>query len=138
MISTPVKIFIFYMLAWKAFPALQTGDPVAALLGISVTHISIATRSFNSMICYSIAFVCANFVSYTVNAVWVFESGRHRRLVEIGLFLISSGATLVITTSLIGTVIRYLGVHTSYVFFFTILITPIPNCWIRKFFIFKG
>ncbi len=136
--ATLVQILVFYTLAWKVFPALHPDDPVVKLLGLSVAHLSNSQRAIHSMLCNAVAFVFANTTAYLINAAWVFEPGRHRRWVEVGLFYLVSGASTAIATAIMGTMIRYLGMHTTNAFLVNIGVALVLNYGFRKFLIFKG
>lgn len=137
-IATVVHVCLFYLLAWKVFPALHSGDPVVTLLGLTVSPVSVTTRSLNSMVCNGMAFIFSNMVAYLINIAWVFETGRHHRLVEIFLFYLVSGLSVFIGTIVMGAMIRYMGVHTSTAFLVNIIISLMLNFGFRKFYIFKG
>ncbi len=137
-IATIVHIIVFYIIAWKIFPALQENDFVVAILGLSVTTVDVATRSLNSMLSNIITFFFSNMVVYLLNAFWVFESGRHQRMIEILLFYLVSGISLVIGTSIMGLLIKYFGMQTTYAFTANLVTSTLINFVVRKFHIFKG
>ncbi|MCK5076217.1 MAG: hypothetical protein KAR38_07560, partial [Calditrichia bacterium] len=70
-IATIVHIILFYIIAWKIFPALQENDFVVTILGLSVIKVDVATRSINSMLSNIITFAFSNMVAYLLNAFWV-------------------------------------------------------------------
>lgn len=137
-VATVVHIIIFHIVAWKIFPSLQKQDLVVALLGLSVTEVDVATRSINSMLANGTAFICSNLVAYLMNILWVFEPGRHNRFVEITLFYAVSGTSVAIGTALMGFLIRYFGMQTTYAFSANIVSAVMINYVMRKFIIFKG
>ena len=137
-IATLVHIAIFHLVAWKVFPALQEGDFFIDLFGIAVTEMDTTTRSLNSMLSNGAAFICSNAVAYLLNVIWVFIPGRHPRIIEIGLFYLVSGVSVVIGTSVMGFLIRYYGVQTTYAFMVNIVSAVMINYGMRKFYIFKG
>lgn len=80
---------LFYLLAWLVFPALRATGPVAQVLGymgLSVREVSEETLYRNYWIIKVICFIASNAVVYTLNVLFVFRGGRHRRVVEIGMF----------------------------------------------------
>ncbi|MBC8453718.1 GtrA family protein [PVC group bacterium] len=101
-ISTVVHIVIFHFCAWKIFPALQEKDWAVRIFKLSVAPEDDGLRSRNSMIDNAIAFIFSNMTAYIVNIFWVFEAGKHHWLVEIGLFYLVSGVSIVIGTSIMG------------------------------------
>ena len=133
-----VHIVIFHLVAWKIFPSLQENDFFIAVLGLTVTEVDVATRSLNSMLSNGVAFVCSNMVAYIINVIWVFKPGRHHRIIEIGLFYLVSGVSMAIGTSIMGFLIRYYGMQTTYAFAANIVSAVMINYAMRKFYIFKG
>ena len=137
-LATFVHIVIFHLVAWKIFPSLQENDLFIVILGITVTEVDVATRSLNSMLSNGVAFICSNMVAYIINVIWVFKPGRHHRIIEIGLFYLVSGVSVVIGTSMMGFLIRYYGMQTTYAFTVNIVSAVMMNYGMRKFYIFKG
>ena len=133
-----MHIVVFHLVAWKIFPSLQEEDFFVAVLGLSVAEVDVATRSLNSMLSNGSAFICSNLVAYLINVFWVFKSGRHHRVIEIGLFYLVSGVSVVIGTGMMGFLIRYYGMQTTYAFFVNIVSAVLINYGMRKFYIFKG
>ena len=96
-----------------------------------------AQRGWNFFWSFSIAFLLANVVAYTVNRRWVFQSGRHSKLVEFGLFYL-----IAITAYLLGTPLgAYLVAKyplNEYVVYLMVAITSVlVNFLGRKFIVFK-
>ena len=137
-IATVTHIILFHVFAWKAFPALQENDWAVKLLKIRVAPEDDKLRSRNSMIDNGIAFLFSNFVAYIINIYWVFEPGRHSAFVEIALFYLVSGVSIVIGTSLMGLIIRRYGVRTTYAFGTNLVMALLINFAMRKFVIFNG
>lgn len=137
-VATAAHILLFHLLAWKAFPALQENDWAVKLFKWRVAPEDDKLRSRNSMIDNGIAFLFSNFVAYVINIYWVFEPGRHNVFVEIGLFYLVSGVSIVIGTSLMGLLIRRYGVRTTYAFGTNLVMALLINFAMRKFVIFNG
>lgn len=137
-LATFVHIVIFHLVAWKIFPSLQDSDFFIVILGLTVTEVNVATRSLNSMLSNGIAFICSNMVAYIINVIWVFKPGRHHRIIEIGLFYLVSGVSVVIGTSMMGLLISYYGMQTTYAFSVNIVSAVMINYSMRKFYVFKG
>ena len=137
-LATIVHITIFHIAAWKVFPSLQENDYAVAILGLSVAEVDVATRSLNAMLSNGVAWFFGNLVSYFLNIFWVFESGRHNRIIEIGLFYLVSGVSVVIGTGLMGFLIRYYNMQTTYAATAYLVVAILINFAMRKFFIFKG
>ena len=100
--ATLVGIIIFYLVAWKIFPSLQEKDLFVVVFDLTVTEVDDVTRSLNSMLSNGVAFIFSNMVAYLINVFWVFIPGRHNRFVEIGLFYLVSGVSVIIGTSTMG------------------------------------
>jgi len=137
-VATIVHIIIFHLAAWKIFPALQENDYAVATLGLSVAAVDVATRSVNSMLSNGAAWIFSNLVAYLLNIFWVFESGRHNRIIEIGFFYLVSGVSMGVGTGLMGFLIRYYNMQTTYAFTANLVSALLINFAMRKFFIFKG
>ena len=137
-IATAVHISLFYLCAYKLMPALSPQDPVAHALHLSVVTVSDAVRARNSMIDNGAAFVFSNLTAYLLNIFWVFKSGRHHWLVEIGLFYLVSGISVVIGSSVMGYLINHFGMLTTVAFGANILTSLLINFVLRKYVIFKG
>jgi putative flippase GtrA len=136
--ATFVGIIIFYLVAWKIYPSLQEKDLFVVVFDLTVTEVDAATRSFNSMLSNGVAFIFSSMVAYLINVFWVFIPGRHNRFVEIGLFYLVSGVSVIIGTSLMGFLIRHYGIQTTYAFAANIVSAVMINYAMRKFYIFKG
>ena len=137
-VATVVHVCIFFTMAWKAFPALTGDDPIAMLLKITPSPITDGLRARNAAIDNFIAFMISNFVVYLINIYWVFESGRHSRWKEIGIFYLVAGASVAIGIGLQSFLIDYFGITTTLAFGAMILVCLMINYVVRKFFIFKG
>lgn len=137
-IATGVHICLFYVFAYKLFPALTEKDPVVLQLNLTISAVSDAVRARNSMFDNGVAFVFSNLTAYLLNIFWVFKSGRHHWLVEIGLFYLVSGVSLVIGSSLMGYLINHFGLLTTVAFVANMVTSLLINFALRKFVIFKG
>ncbi|MBE0584550.1 MAG: GtrA family protein [Desulfofustis sp.] len=137
-LATAFHIVVFHLLAWKCFPALQPNDHAVRLLRLDIREINDYQRARNSMISNTAAFLIANMVAYVTNILWVFERGRHSFLVEIVLFYLVSGISVVLGTTLMGILIKRFGMLTTYAFTTNIVTAVMINYAVRKFFIFQG
>ena len=137
-LATLSHIIVFHLAAWKLLPCLQKNDWAVEFFHLSVGVQDDAIRARNSMIDNIMAFMFSNLVAYLINIYWVFEPGRHAFLLEIGLFYLVSGVSLVIGTSLMGYLTKRYGVRTTYAFVTNIVVALMINYAMRKFFIFKG
>jgi putative flippase GtrA len=137
-IATATHILVFHLVAWKIFFALQANDWFVKLLNLPIEDLDDVTRSQNSMKGNGIAFVISNLVAYVINIYWVFVPGRYPWIIEIALFYLVSGVSIVIGTALMGFLIRRFGMLTTYAFGSNIFTAVMINYVMRKFFIFDG
>ena len=111
---------------------------LAGLLHLNITPVTDAVRARNSVIDNVVAFVFSNLTAYLINIAWVFKSGRHHRVLEIGYFYLVSGASTFIGSSLMGFLIHRYGVTTTLAFGSNVLVSLMINFVLRKYVIFKG
>ena len=137
-IAVAAHILVFHLVAWKMFFALQSNDWFVRLFNLPIRELDDGTRSQNSMLSNVFAFMISNLVAYIINVYWVFVPGRYHWMVEIVLFYLVSGASLVIGTAIMGLLIRRFGMLTTYAFGSNIFTALLINYAMRKFFIFKG
>jgi putative flippase GtrA len=137
-VATVVHISIFYFLSLIVLPAMQAGDPVGGILNISLPELAEGVRARNATINNLVAFMISNFVVYQINIHWVFESGRHNRWVELGMFYLVAGASVFIGTALMAFLIATRGLSTTVAFGVNVVVALAMNYAARKFFIFKG
>lgn len=137
-IATLTHIVVFHLVAWKIFFALQANDWFVKLANLPIQELDDSTRARNSMIGNGIAFVVSNLVAYLINIYWVFVPGRHHWILEIILFYLVSGVSIVIGTALMGFLIRRFGMLTTYAFGSNLVTAIMINYAMRKFFIFRG
>jgi len=137
-IATAVHITLFHLCAWKLFPALQENDWAVRLFRLRTAPEDDRIRARNSAIDNGIAFIFSNLTAYLINIWWVFKPGKHGVLVEIVLFYLVSGVSMVIGTSLMGLLIRRYGVRTTFAFGANLVTALLINYAMRKFVIFNG
>jgi putative flippase GtrA len=137
-IATATHILVFHLAAWKLFFALQADDWFVRLLNLPIQKLDNATRSRNSIKGNGVAFVFSNLVAYLINIYWVFVPGRYPWIIEISLFYLVSGVSIVIGTGLMVFLIRRFGMLTTYAFGANVFTALMINYAMRKFFIFNG
>lgn len=137
-LATAVDVLIFYILAWKVFPALRADDPVVELLGFGVVPITEAVRSQNYVINKTITFLFSNLTAYIVNVLWVFKPGRHKLWVEILLFYLVSSISYVLGTFIGWLLIHAFGLSTTVAYLANMVASLMINYVCRKYLIFKG
>ena len=137
-VATFVHISLFYCCAYKLLPALSLQDPVVGALHLDIVTVSDAVRARNSMLDNLVAFLFSNLTAYLLNIFWVFKAGRHHWLLEIGLFYLVSGISVVLGSSLMGYLIHHFGLVTTQAFGANVLTSLLINYMLRKYVIFKG
>lgn len=85
----------------------------------------------------AVAFVSANLVAYVLNFLWVFQSGRHSRSLEIVLFFGVSLASFVLGTLLASIAVNQ-GMNAYLAKGADVVTAILVNYGCRKFLIFKG
>ncbi len=140
-VATGTHILVFFVLALWVFPAMLADTGVDAwlinLLDIDMPELDAATRQRNFILNNVIAFLLANVVAYGLNFYWVFHPGRHRRHVEIALFLIVSAISLVVGVQIGVVIIRVFHATTTVAQLGNIIAAVMINYVCRKFIIFK-
>lgn len=133
-----VNTLVFYLLAWLVLPALAPADPVARLAGLTLQPLDDAVRANRAVIDNGIAFLFSNLTAYLLNIYWVFEPGRHHKIVEVLLFYLVSATSFAIGTALMWVLIHHLGFSTTVAFVAQVVVAALINFAARKYFIFKG
>jgi putative flippase GtrA len=139
-LSVAVDMVAFYLLAWLVFPCLRLSDPVAQLIqwaGFSIQEISEAELQHNYWIIKVICFLLSNAVVYILNVLFVFNTGRYRKPIEILLFFGSSLFQFFFIW-LGGILISNFGWEVTYSNITMLLTSMMLNYIIRKKVVFKG
>ena len=132
-------IVAFFLLAWLVFPALTSDETIVKLFHLDIVEVpdSEFFRILNLCIGKTLAFFISNTVAYLLNILFVFRSGKHSRLKEMGLFYLVSGISVGIGIAL-GALITFFFHSDGIVFYLTTAIsTMLINFVARKFIIFK-
>ena len=136
--AVAVDTLLFYLLAWLVFPCMRLSDPVARfiqMLGFEVHEATEDELKRNFLIIKGICFLVSNAVVYVLNILFVFESGRHRRPVEIALFFGFSLLQLVFIW--IARVLIVAGWEVTYSNLTMLAVGVVVNYFVRKFLVFK-
>jgi putative flippase GtrA len=136
--ATAVDIIVFYVLSLWVIQAVGPDDIIIKYIPVQVQEISDAVRANRFTINSSIAFLFSNLTAYLINIFWVFEPGRHKWYVEMGLFYLVSGIAIVIGTALGWVAINFFGWSTTISFGTKAIAALMINYVARNFFIFKG
>ena len=136
-VATAVNIGLFYLLGWRLLPCLTEDDIMVRLLNVAPAAVPEARRALNAAIANTAAFLISNAVAYILNVMFVFKGGRHRWLVEIGLFYAVSGISFAVGVSLQSLLIARYDVMTTVAFGTNILSALMINFLVRKYLIFR-
>ncbi len=139
-VATAVHLTCFYLMAILVLPALSAGDPIFHFLKMTgpVEAIEPVLRAKRAALDNGAAFILSNLTAYILNVLWVFKGGRHHWLLEIGLFYLVSGVSLVVGTGLQTWLIAHIGLSTTVAFFANMVSALLINYGMRKYVIFKG
>ncbi len=136
--ATVVDMAVFYAVSLTVIPALAADDPVVRRLGLTGPFADEILRPRNFAINRAIAFLFSNAAAYLTNVRWVFEPGRHRRHVEIGLFLIVSGFSMAVGLGMGWSLIHWGGFSTTFSYAGNMAASILINYACRKYVVFKG
>jgi len=137
-LATLIHIILFHLIGWKVFPAFKADDHIVRLFKLSTRFLDDATRARNAVIGNCSAFLFANMVAYVTNILWVFHGGKYSFFMEILLFYLASGFSVILGSLLMGILIKRLGLLTTYAFSVNIVTAVTINYVVRKFIIFQG
>lgn len=137
-LATATHILVFHLVGWRLWPCLQSNDLFVKYLGLHAPVIDVRRRARNSMIANGTAFMLSNFLAYLLNVMFVFQTGRHPWLVELGLFYAVSAASLACGTVVMGWMIRRFGLSTTVAFGANMVAAVLINYAMRKYVVFKG
>ena len=135
-----VDQLVFYGLAWRVLPALRASDPVvlwlSSWLGWEALVPDESVLERNYWVIKVICFLVANTLVYVLNRAFVFEPGRHRSGVELGLFF-SVSLLQFVWIWLGGVLITELGWEVTCANWSMMLVGAFSNFVLRKFVVFK-
>lgn len=95
-------------------------------------------RVANYLKCNLLAFLFSNAVAYLLNVKWVFRAGRHRRHLEIILFLLVSVVSFLLGSALGAYLVGRFGMNEYFAKGGNIAAAILMNFVCRKFLVFKG
>ncbi len=139
-LSVAVDQVVFYLLAWLVLPCMRASDPVARLLvamGFSFQEVGEDELKRNYWIIKVICFLSSNAVVYALNVRFVFNTGRHRKPVEILLFFGSSLFQFFFIW-LGGVLITAFSWEVTYANITMLVTSLMVNFVVRKKVVFKG
>ncbi|MBU0677037.1 MAG: GtrA family protein [Verrucomicrobia bacterium] len=136
--ATFVDVVLFFLFAWKVFPALTQDEMIVRLFHLNVALVDEAIRSRNYLIIKVIVFIFSNFTAYVLNVLWVFHPGKHDRKTEIMLFYVVSTVSYAIGTAIGWGLIQFAHQSTSVAYVINLVAAVLINYAGRKFLVFKG
>lgn len=95
-----------------------------------------AERGWNFFWSNSAAFILANLVAYLANRAWVFQPGRHSRLMEITYFYLVSAVAFLAGTPLGSMIVARFAISEYFVFAAVLLMSVMVNFLGRKYWVF--
>lgn len=122
-IGTAIHFAIFTLLNETALPANISREG--------------AERGWNFFWAFTIAFFLANIVGYIINRRWVFQPGRHSRLVEISLFYFLALTAFLLGTPLGAYLVAKFPLNEYLVYLLVTISSALVNFLGRKFLVFK-
>jgi len=139
LVATGVHLVVFYGMAIWVLPALTEDDPMIRLLGMGApAAVSDGLRATRAAIGTGAAFMISNLAAYLMNILWVFKRGRHHWAVEIAMFYLVSGISLIVGTLMQTWLILHWGISTTVAFGTNMIASLAINFVVRKFLIFKS
>lgn len=140
-LATVAHVTVFFILSLWIFPAMLADTGLDAMvvefLGVEVPVIEEAARKRHFFINNIIAFLFGNVVAYLINFHWVFHPGRHRRTVEVTLFLAVSAISMFIGVQTGLLLMHYLLVTTTVAQLANVVASVMINFICRKYYIFQ-
>ena len=136
-VATAVHTILFYFFAWKLLPALGESDRVVTLLGLPVEPVTDAVRAAHYRWNNAAAFAISNFTAYLLNKAWVFPPGRRHPVVEISLFYLVSGISILIGVLVTSLSIEHLGSSTTAAMAVNLVLSMLINFTLRKYVVFR-
>jgi putative flippase GtrA len=141
-LATFTHVAAFFTLSLWVFPAMLADTGLDALLvdwlGLDLPAVAESLRRRNFFINNALAFLLSNLVAYLINFHWVFHPGRHRRHVEIALFLLVSAGSLLVGIQIGLALMRWFEATTTLSQICNIAASVMINFVCRKYLVFKG
>lgn len=136
---------LFFTLAnLYLFPIDQGMGPVSPLEGglgsfFSWSRTLLSDPSVvNYIRCNTVGFLTSNVVAYLLNVKWVFRGGRHRKHLEVTLFLLVSFISFLVGTALGAMLVGSLGWNEYLAKAGNVVAAVLINYVCRKFIVFQG
>lgn len=95
-------------------------------------------RSVRFAINKTASFAIANSLSYWLNVRWVFEGGKHKRLIEVALFLGVSTLSYLVGMQVGRMLIETIGISSHIAAVLCIGVSTVLNFTLRKLLVFRG
>ncbi|MCB1062329.1 MAG: GtrA family protein [Verrucomicrobiae bacterium] len=103
---------------------------------VETLHLSDTVRASHSTYANILGWVFGNLVAYVVNALWVFEGGRHNRWLEFIYFTLVSGFSTLIGLMAGPFLIKVFGISTGVSQLSFLVTAVLVNYVCRKYFVF--
>lgn len=148
-IATVASQGTWLVLCFTVYPAfsaeeIQNYREIVAWIGIEMPTLEMEAmeltkdiRARNSTVANVWGWVLGNFVAYVVNALWVFEGGRHNRWLEFLYFTLISGFSTVVGLAAGPLLIKLFGISTGASQLSLLVTAVLVNYICRKLFVFS-
>jgi len=148
-IATVVSQGIWLALSCTWFPAFTAEEMEGYRRFLAAIHIDLPPleiegleltddeRARNSTIANVIGWFFGNIVAYLVNVWWVFEGGRHHRVLEFVFFTVISGFSTLAGIAAGPLLIKLFGISTGLSQLSLLVTAVLVNYVCRKFFVFS-
>ena len=133
-----VDMLVFFLVAWLLFPALTENDILVRIFHLNIVEVPDYLRTVNFCLANLIAFMLSNLTAYILNVLFVFETGKHSRWKEVGLFYLVSAISVGIGVGVGALLIQGFGLSTTVSYIAKAISTVLINYAARKFIIFRG
>jgi putative flippase GtrA len=147
-LATVATMGTWTVLCFTLLPAFSVEEieqyrSILAKIHIELPHLNVENlqlsdveRASHSTYANIIGWVFGNLVAYTVNALWVFEGGRHSRWLEFIYFTLVSGFSTLIGLIAGPFLIKVFGISTGVSQLSFIVTAVLVNYVCRKYFVF--
>jgi len=140
-ITFVVDVLVFYLMAWAVLPSLREGDPfglIITMIGGQIRAVPEEVLLRNFVFNKIAAFLASNTVAYITNVIFVFNSGKHQKFKEVGLFYALSTGSFLFFTWVSRFLIAQFNWQVTFAYFFVFICAMVANFTMRKKFVFKG
>ena len=129
-LATATYIAVTVGLSSTVFPAMDG-------MTVNGAPITDALRARNLLISNCFSFLVSNLVAYVTNALVVFRTGRHHRVVEFAMFTAVNGLSFGVSQLAGPFLVQQFGISTATAMLTNVVASALLNFAFRKAFVFK-